>query len=79
MNAAMETRIRERAYEIWEREGCGHGWALDHWLQAEEEIAARPRRGKQRGGAKQSTTEAAGSAGKTKRAKATKRTAARLR
>ncbi len=29
--------IRERAYFIWEDEGCPDGRALDHWLQAERE------------------------------------------
>ena len=33
-------RTRERAYAIWEREGRAHGRALDHWLQAEAELAA---------------------------------------
>jgi hypothetical protein len=32
-------RIRRRAYELWERDGSVHGRALDHWLQAEREIA----------------------------------------
>ena len=36
-----EQRIRERAYEIWERAGSPAGKAEEHWLQAEVEIAAR--------------------------------------
>jgi len=35
-----EERIRERAYEIWERAGRPAGKAVEHWLQAEAEIAA---------------------------------------
>jgi hypothetical protein len=35
-----DARTRERAYAIWEREGRPHGRALDHWLQAEAELAA---------------------------------------
>lgn len=31
-------RIRQRAYEIWEREGGGHGDPEKHWHQAEAEI-----------------------------------------
>ena len=31
-------RIRQRAYEIWEREGGGHGGPEKHWHQAEAEI-----------------------------------------
>ena len=30
-------RIRERAYELWEREGRPHGRHMDHWVQAEQE------------------------------------------
>ena len=30
-------RIRERAYELWEREGCPQGRHIDHWVQAERE------------------------------------------
>jgi hypothetical protein len=35
-----EERIRERAYEIWERVGRPEGKAVEHWLQAEAEISA---------------------------------------
>ncbi len=35
-----EERIRERAYEIWERAGRPEGKTVEHWLQAESEIAA---------------------------------------
>ncbi|WP_312887760.1 DUF2934 domain-containing protein [Mesorhizobium caraganae] len=31
-------RIRQRAYEIWEREGGGHGDPEEHWHRAEAEI-----------------------------------------
>ena len=31
-------KIRQRAYEIWDREGRQEGRADDHWLQAEREI-----------------------------------------
>jgi hypothetical protein len=30
-------RIRERAYQLWEREGRPHGRHMDHWVQAEQE------------------------------------------
>jgi len=30
----LEQRIRERAYEIWENEGCPEGRGDEHWLQA---------------------------------------------
>ncbi len=36
-------RIRERAYEIWQRAGCPDAKAVEHWLQAEAEIKAEER------------------------------------
>lgn len=33
-----EQAIRERAYAIWEQQGCPEGHSIDHWLQAETEI-----------------------------------------
>lgn len=32
--------IAKRAYRIWEMAGHPHGKAVDHWLQAESELAA---------------------------------------
>jgi hypothetical protein len=40
MDAGWETRVRERAYAIWEREGRPEGGAEQHWAQAEEELRA---------------------------------------
>ena len=34
--------IRQRAYEIWEREGRPHGREAEHWRMAAEELAAPP-------------------------------------
>ncbi len=36
----VHVRIEERAYQIWEDEGCPTGCELDHWLGAEPEITA---------------------------------------
>jgi hypothetical protein len=36
---AREQAIRERAYRIWENEGCFHGKHIEHWLCAESEIS----------------------------------------
>lgn len=33
-----EGRIRQRAYELYERRGRRDGFAMDDWLQAEAEI-----------------------------------------
>ena len=33
-----EQIISERAYEIWQAEGCPQGRALEHWLAAESEF-----------------------------------------
>ena len=35
----IEQAIRERAYRIWEHEGCVHGKDIEHWLRAESEIS----------------------------------------
>ncbi len=34
-----DTRVRQRAYEIWLEEGRPHDRALEHWLQAKREFA----------------------------------------
>lgn len=31
-------RIRARAYELWEQDGCPEGREQDHWLRAEREV-----------------------------------------
>ena len=38
MGDERHQRIQQRAYEIWEREGAGHGDPEKHWHQAEAEI-----------------------------------------
>jgi Protein of unknown function (DUF2934) len=35
-----ETRVRERAHQLWEQEGRPHGRDSDHWEQAAREIDA---------------------------------------
>ena len=35
--------IEFRAWEIWQSEGCPQGRELEHWLQAEREVAAAVR------------------------------------
>ena len=39
MNIDLEQKIRERAYQIWEREGRAHGRHEDHWHAAQRELA----------------------------------------
>ncbi len=38
MESNREKRVRELAYQIWQREGEPHGRAGEHWAQAEAEI-----------------------------------------
>jgi len=38
MESDREERVRERAYQIWQREGEPHGRADEHWAQAEAEV-----------------------------------------
>lgn len=40
METDVQQRIRERAYAIWLEEGRPHGRDTDHWLRAEQDIAA---------------------------------------
>lgn len=32
-------RIRERAYELWQQDGCPDGRSLEYWLRAEADLA----------------------------------------
>jgi Protein of unknown function (DUF2934) len=41
----LEEKIRLRAYEFYERRGRIDGFALEDWLQAEEEIRRAPKSG----------------------------------
>lgn len=38
VNASREEVIRQRAYEIYEQQGREEGYALNHWLRAEQEL-----------------------------------------
>jgi hypothetical protein len=38
MSKIPEELVRQRSYEIWQREGCPVGLALKHWFQAETEL-----------------------------------------
>ena len=38
MDQGLETRIRQRAYEIWDALGRPNGEAGAHWLAAEREL-----------------------------------------
>lgn len=40
MDWKLEARIRERAYQIWEREGRPEGRDFDHWTRAVAEVSA---------------------------------------
>lgn len=40
-----EEAIRQRSYEMWEREGCPDGKAEEHWFRARVELEAeQPKR-----------------------------------
>jgi hypothetical protein len=34
-----QTKVRERAYQLWEDEGRPHGRHDEHWFQAERDLA----------------------------------------
>lgn len=39
-----EEAVSRRSHEIWVKEGCPEGKALEHWLRAEAELQAEQRR-----------------------------------
>jgi hypothetical protein len=47
MTVVSEQTIRERAYQIWEREGRVHGRHEEHWHSAKLELSAAAREGAQ--------------------------------
>jgi hypothetical protein len=48
MSNGTDHAVRQRAYEIWEREGQPDGRGKEHWRLAEEELAG-PERGANEG------------------------------
>jgi hypothetical protein len=68
MRSDREERIRQRAYQIWQSEGHGHGRQDDHWHQAEREIAAEDAAGSGKA-PRRATGSRSASAGKSTAAK----------
>lgn len=44
MNQNLTDQIRQRAYDIWQREGRPVGREVDHWLNAAAELEAESTR-----------------------------------
>jgi Protein of unknown function (DUF2934) len=40
-NTDLDTKIRQRAYQLYEERGCAPGHEHEDWLQAEREVVAR--------------------------------------
>lgn len=40
MTGISDDLIRHRSYEIWLRDGCPHGLAVEHWVEAKAELEA---------------------------------------
>jgi hypothetical protein len=40
LSASDSGKVRVRAYEIWEREGCPDGKDQDHWFEAESQLVS---------------------------------------
>ena len=38
MQMDLIEKIRERAYSLWESEGCDHGRDMEYWYRAEADI-----------------------------------------
>jgi len=58
MNSDREHKVRERAYQIWEREGRPEGREDEHWAQAEREIESEGAAGSSSGDAATNVTAA---------------------
>ncbi|WP_164876176.1 DUF2934 domain-containing protein [Falsirhodobacter deserti] len=64
MDEERMQRVRDRAHALWEQAGCPDGQDMDHWSQAEREIAAEDdaepsvptKKGAGRGGRKPTAT-----------------------
>ncbi|KAF0138553.1 MAG: hypothetical protein FD153_1240 [Rhodospirillaceae bacterium] len=54
-------RIRERAYQLWEAEGCKQGRDMEYWFRAEAQIAGEQAAGQARASLPSQTTSGAGS------------------
>ena len=60
MSGQHEDRVRERAYQLWEKEGRPEGQHLRHWRRAEEELQGRsPAEGNERASDEIEETEGA--------------------
>lgn len=60
MSGQHEDRVRERAYQLWEKEGRPEGQHLHHWRRAEEELQGRsPAGGNERASDEVEETEGA--------------------
>jgi Protein of unknown function (DUF2934) len=64
----VEARVRERAYSLWEREGCPQGRAEEHWHRAAEAEAAALRTGQEAAQAQERTANGAAAAATPSRA-----------
>ena len=67
----ISQQIRERAYTLWQADGCPDGQAMDYWLAAEAEVtpvvATRAPSATKSGSAKTKGTKASAKTGRTKR------------
>ncbi len=71
MDVTLESRIRNRAYAIWEAEGQPHGEDLRHWEMAQQEfLAAAPKAKAARAPRKPAAAEAAATPAKPVKAAA---------
>jgi hypothetical protein len=42
MSAIDQDKVRARAFEIWQAEGCPEGRDMEHWIRAEAELTTVP-------------------------------------
>jgi hypothetical protein len=71
-----QQKISERAYFLWQREGCPHGKDMDHWLQAEQDMEQQQGGSEAKPKAPQAAQAEAAAATTVKRVRAVAKTAA---
>ncbi len=40
-NTDVTNAIRQKAYELWKKDGCRQGHDLDYWLKAEKTVCGK--------------------------------------
>jgi hypothetical protein len=77
MGGISNDAVRERAYQIWEREGRPHGRDFEHWVRAQVELTVEARSNSNNPKKSAAPTRSRSTAARATPAKASKPAAAR--